>query len=389
MKKLSLLAVLGMLTACNDGGTPSGAYGRPTDMRPGRNPFVNTAKESNAQITGMISSNAAQVASYMDYRLNGYTGTKTPNNYADVAEMAINLATMNTDEIENQFETNKDILFQAMYVLNHNLGTCAGDTGAIVAECINTWRNANQGAINAAINSLRANGELLSINDAEFIAPDASLTFSINESGEITGLTIDNGETQSVFNRNGNTFVNDTETLTYDSGADSNLVLSYSDFGIYTITNNADTTKTAYAPFAGGYTAKQIDVANIEKDMTFSGRAVGTATKGDDSINLGGTATLNFKTGDTPTSELVANFDNWYNVTITQNGDAPNANFVFSGNPTETDVILTNTTGTGTMNVGYYGPDGTPTEATGLAQFQESGVETGVKFDMAFGVNKK
>ena len=84
MKKLSLLAVLGMLTACNDGGTPSGAYGRPTDMRPGRNPFVNTAKESNAQITGMISSNAAQVASYMDYRLNGYTGTKTPNNYADV-----------------------------------------------------------------------------------------------------------------------------------------------------------------------------------------------------------------------------------------------------------------------------------------------------------------
>ena len=141
-------------------------------------------------------------------------------------------------------------------------------------------------------------------------------------------------------------------------------------------------------PFAGGYDDKKIAVADIDSDMTFRGRAVGTATKGEDSINLGGTATLNFKTGDTPTSELVANFDNWYNVTITQNGDAPNANFVFSGNPTETDVILTNTTGTGTMNVGYYGPAGSPTEATGTIQFTETGVDNGIQMDMSFGATK-
>ena len=120
--------------------------------------------------------------------------------------------------------------------------------------------------------------------------------------------------------------------------------------------------------------------------MSFSGRAVGTATKGDDSINLAGTAILNFTTGDSPVSELTANFNNWYNVNITQTGATSDAQFVFTGTPTKTDVILTNTTGTGTMNIGYYGPDGTPTEATGLAQFTESGVENGVKFDMAFGV---
>lgn len=390
MKKLALFIALGLLTACNDGGSPSGAYGRPTDMRPDRNPFVNTAKESNAQITGMISSNAAQVASYMDYRLNGYTGTKTPEHYADVAELAINLATMNTDEIENQFTENKDILFQAMYVLNHNLGTCAGDTGAIVAECINTWRNANQGAINASINSLRANGELLNIADVEFAAPDAKLKFSVNpDTGEINGISVIGTDGQTQFTRNGTDFINDTSVLTYDSGTGEDLILSYSDFGMYTIENNADAAKIAYAPFAGGYAAKQIDVANIEKDMSFSGRAVGTATKGDDSINLAGTAILNFTTGDSPVSELTAIFNNWYNVNITQTGATSDAQFVFTGTPTKTDVILTNTTGTGTMNIGYYGPDGTPTEATGLAQFTESGVENGVKFDMAFGVNKK
>lgn len=387
MKKLALFIALGLLTACNDGGTPSGAYGRPTDMRPDRNPFVNTSKESNAQITGMISSNAAQVASYMDYRLNGYTGTKTPEHYADVAELAINLATMNTDEIENQFTENKDILFQAMYVLNHNLGTCAGDTGAIVAECINTWRNANQGAINASINSLRANGELLNIADVEFAAPDAKLKFSVNpDTGEINGISVIGTDGQTQFTRNGTDFINDTSVLTYDSGTGEDLILSYSDFGMYTIENNADAAKIAYAPFAGGYAAKQIDVANIEKDMSFSGRAVGTATKGDNSINLAGTAILNFTTGDSPVSELTAIFNNWYNVNITQTGATSDAQFVFTGTPTKTDVILTNTTGTGTMNIGYYGPDGTPTEATGLAQFTESGVENGVNFNMAFGV---
>ena len=36
MKKLSWLALLGLLVGCNDGGSPSGAYGSPTDMRPDR-----------------------------------------------------------------------------------------------------------------------------------------------------------------------------------------------------------------------------------------------------------------------------------------------------------------------------------------------------------------
>ena len=389
MKKLSLLAVLGMLTACNDGGTPSGAYGRPTDMRPGRNPFVNTAKESNAQITGMISSNAAQVASYMDYRLNGYTGTKTPNNYADVAEMAINLATMNTDEIENQFETNKDILFQAMYVLNHNLGTCAGDTGAIVAECINTWRNANQGAINAAINSLRANGELLSINDAEFIAPDASLTFSINESGEITGLTIDNGETQNVFNRNGDIFVNNTETLSYNSGADSNLVLSYSDFGVYQIQTGDEITRNI--PFAGGYDQKRIATTDIGTDLEFSGVAVGTVSNATDNLDVRddrASLTFNHETGD---STLTATFANWYKITVNQNIDATDTNIGFSNYQGTDEFKLPDgvDNAPANMNIGYYGANpstGTPSEATGLVQYKNDA--SGINMDVAFGARK-
>ena len=391
MKKLSWLALLGLLAGCNDGGSPSGAYGRPTDMRPDRNPFVNAAKNSNSNLTTMIATNAAQVNEYISARMVGYTGTTTPDKYVAVAEMALDLATMNVDEIETAFNDTPDILAQAMYVLNHALAaTCAGDSGAAVASCINLWRNENVGAVNSAVNMLRANGELLNIADVEFAAPDAKLKFSVNpDTGEINGISVIGTDGQTQFTRNGIDFINDTSVLTYDSGTGEDLILSYSDFGMYTIENNADAAKIAYAPFAGGYAAKQIDVAKIETDMSFSGRAVGTATKGDDSINLAGTAILNFTTGDSPVSELTAIFNNWYNVNITQTGATSDAQFVFTGTPTKTDVILTNTTGTGTMNIGYYGPDGTPTEATGLAQFTESGVENGVKFDMAFGVNKK
>ena len=99
MKKLSWLALLGLLAGCNDGGSPSGAYGRPTDMRPDRNPFVNAAKNSNSNLTTMIATNAAQVNEYISARMVGYTGTTTPDKYVAVAEMALDLATMNVDEI--------------------------------------------------------------------------------------------------------------------------------------------------------------------------------------------------------------------------------------------------------------------------------------------------
>ena len=39
----------------------------------------------------------------------------------------------------------------------------------------------------------------------------------------------------------------------------------------------------------------------------------------------------------------------------------------------------------GNMNVGYYGPSGTPTEATGTVQYTEP---DGMKMDVAFGIKK-
>jgi len=408
----SVVLVSGLLTGCLESGSGTAQYNpykdRPNIKPPIQTPeYDDTVADANALITGMHSRSELQVRNWIGFKLQGFNPTGfdviSADDYIDVANLANQITTANAAQIQSAYATDSNILWAAMAVLNRSLAASCFDatSGANTAECLVNWRNNNTAVFDTSRTELADNAIVLTVDNATLTATnDYKMKFKIDDTGEIIGMTLtrDSGDVNLKKFGDSDFYGPDNENktvleLAYDS-LGKEMGLSYSDFGLFGITSSMGDEQSQSpdefsVPFAGGYDDKKIAVADIDTDMSFSGRAVGTATKGDESINLAGTAILNFTTGDSPVSELTANFNNWYNVNITQTGATSDAQFVFTGTPTKTDVILTNTTGTGTMNIGYYGPDGTPTEATGLAQFTESGVENGVKFDMAFGVNKK
>ena len=160
------------------------------------------------------------------------------------------------------------------------------------------------------------------------------------------------------------------------------MKLSYSDFGMYCIIENGNTGRGI--PFAGGYGSRKIDdITKIEKSLTFNGNAVGVVYDADSSMNLrDGQAELTFNK-ENQTTSLSVNFSNWYDVTVMQSGDKTDITFgkLDSQNlklkPDTEKPHITD------MNVGYYGPAGTPTEATGTVTYRET---DGISMDMAFGV---
>ena len=399
---LSLLCSAVLLSGCLETGSGTPQH-NPFKDRPNygtdiniTKPYADTVAKENAEITNMYSRNAAMINDWVSYKLSGSKFDVNESEYPGIIKIAQSLITASASDINS---VDSDLLSPAMALLDSSMRrACASAEN--IGDCIVNWRENNAIQFATSANTLMNYTTELTVDNATLTATNGyQMKFTIDpDTGEIDGMTLtrDSGDVDLAKLGDSGTFygsdIENGRVLELDYVSDAKQMgLSYSDFGLINILSSMDGDQrvdVSLMPFAGGYDDKKIAVADIDSDMTFSGRAVGTATKGEDSINLGGTATLNFKTGDTPTSELVANFDNWYNVTITQNGDAPNANFVFSGNPTETDVILTNTTGTGTMNVGYYGPAGSPTEATGTVQFTETGVDNGVKMDMSFGATK-
>ncbi|MBO8425451.1 MAG: hypothetical protein IAC69_03150 [Proteobacteria bacterium] len=397
---LSLLCSAVLLSGCLETGSGTPQH-NPFKDRPNygadiniTKPYADTVAKENAEITNMYSRNAAMINDWVSYKLSGSKFDVNESEYPGIIKIAQSLITASASDINS---VDSDLLSPAMALLDSSMRrACASAEN--IGDCIVNWRENNAIQFATSANTLMNYTTELTVDNATLTATNGyQMKFTIDpDTGEIDGMTLtrDSGDVDLAKLGDSSTFygsdIENGRVLELDYVSDAKQMgLSYSDFGLINIQSSMDSDHQVDAwlvPFAGGYDDKKIAVADIDSDMTFRGRAVGTATKGEDSINLGGTATLNFKTGDTPTSELAANFDNWYNVTITQNGDAPNANFVFSGNPTETDVILTNTTGTGTMNVGYYGPAGSPTEATGLVHYQETDVENPVSLDMAFGV---
>ena len=406
----SLVLVSGLLTGCLESGSGTAQYNpykdRPNIKPPIQTPeYDDTVADANALITGMHSRSELQVRNWIGFKLQGFNPTGfdvvSADDYIDVANLANQITTANAAQIKSAYATDSNMLWAAMAVLNRSLAASCFDatSGANTAECLVNWRNNNTAVFDTSRTELADNAIVLTVDNATLTATnDYKMKFTLDGDGEIIGMTLtrDSGDVDLAKLGDSSTFygsdIENGRVLELDYVSDAKQMgLSYSDFGLINILSSMDGDQRVdvfLMPFAGGYDDKKIAVADIDSDMSFSGRAVGTATKGDDSINLAGTAILNFTTGDSPVSELTANFNNWYNVNITQTGATSDAQFVFTGTPTKTDVILTNTDGTGTMNIGYYGPDGTPTEATGTVQFTETGVDNGVQMDMSFGAIK-
>ena len=233
------------------------------------------------------------------------------------------------------------------------------------------------------------------------------MKFKIDDTGEIIGMTLtrDSGDVDLAKLRDSRTFygsdIENGRVLELDYVSDAKQMgLSYSDFGLINIVSSMDGDQRVdvfLMPFAGGYDDKKIAVADIDSDMTFTGRATGRVQKNGNVMQLkqdeNRPTTLTFDS-QSQTSTLNANFNNWYDVVVDSTGAISFTDYKNNNDGgTYIDMQLATTanddgviTANGAnMNVGYYGPSTTPTEATGTVQFTETGVDNGIQMDMAFG----
>lgn len=219
----------------------------------------------------------------------------------------------------------------------------------------------------------------------------------------------------------------------YQSAA-KEMKLAYSDFGLMTVTNtekydirDESEERTSTMIFAGGYNDKRMtneDLQKVGSEMTFKGKAIGgvnfyendnwliekdvisdtlllTSDKQDN-------ATLTFNNGD---QKLTAEFNNWYDVEVTKDlGDQATIRFTGGDKIQGTDKVAADDfkfrgqnqyivknfvgeqmikaygdehivigqgddvsgTSVGAVDIGYYGSNGNPSEATGYIMYGES-----------------
>ena len=420
MRRILLFISLLMLSACADnGGSIDYPYkdreynslGWPTNPT---TPFKNTVVESNSKVTGMLSRTENITEDYITYRLNSWS-VYNPNIGNRISLMDIaNAAAWLTDgertvqEIEQYFGKNLTLMHMAVYVVDNRLNRCFNGAGVgAAAECFVEWRNEFPNEFSNISQEIKENTTSLNAGDAVLNAVDgAKIKFIVDdETGMIVGATLNKeGVSQSYNNRGeGGEFYNIVlkddkflkQSLMYNS-IGKTLGLSYSDFGVYSqaeskelAENSSIQVLVATVPFAGGYSEHSIAPENIAHDVEFKGAAIGTASSGDEVVNLVGDATLGFNK-ETGISTLGATFDDWYDVVVKNDSSGTieftnyeNQNNVakFNGD-IEGDFSATGAK----MTVGYYAsmPEtGVPTEATGLVSFEEP--DSGVKMNIAFG----
>ena len=411
----SVILLSGMLTGCLESGSGSVQYNpykdRPTYQPPIQTPeYSNDAADNNAIITDMYSRNEAQVEDWINFKLKGFIPSgfeQIPfTSYMDVASLANEITTANATQIQSEYNSDKNMLWAAMAVLNRSLAAKCynASDGAATAECIVNWRNDNTAIFDTSRTELIKNTTVLTVDNATLTATNGyKMKFKIDDTGEIIGMTLtrDSGNVDLAKLGDSSTFygsdIENGRVLELDYVSDAKQMgLSYSDFGLINIQSSMDSDHQVDAwlvPFAGGYDDKKIAVADIDSDMTFTGRATGRVAKGAHAVQLQqDTARPTKLTFDTQsqTSTLTANFNNWYDVVVDSTGAISFTDYKNNNNGVDMQLATTADDGVITknganMNVGYYGPSTTPTEATGTVQFTETGVDNGIQMDMAFG----
>lgn len=415
----SVILLSGMLTGCLESGSGSVQYNpykdRPTYQPPIQTPeYSNDAADNNAIITDMYSRNEAQVEDWINFKLKGFIPSgfeQIPfTSYMDVAGLANEITTANATQIQSEYNSDKNMLWAAMAVLNRSLAAKCynASDGAATAECIVNWRNDNTAIFDTSRTELIKNTTVLTVDNATLTATNGyKMKFTLDGDGEIIGMTLTRDSGDVILDKLGDSrtfYGSDIENgrvleLDYVSDA-KQMGLSYSDFGLINIVSSMDGDQRVdefLVPFAGGYDDKKIAVADIDSDMTFTGRATGRVQKNGNVMQLkqdeNRPTTLTFDS-QSQTSTLNANFNNWYDVVVDSTGAISFTDYKNNNDGgTYIDMQLATTanddgviTANGAnMNVGYYGPSTTPTEATGTVQFTETGVDNGIQMDMAFG----
>lgn len=178
--------------------------------------------------------------------------------------------------------------------------------------------------------------------------------------------------------------------------------LQYSDFGLITLSGeqaNGTMEQPEYSVFAGGYEVKRIDASKFAtQTMEFDGKAVASVEYQKEQENVenreskserfDGTAHLLF---DGRNETLTAKFDKWYDVEVKSNDNKDNYDITYTnggrienplfkfngGDEFETKDFVGNYQiegqgeRYGSADLGYYGDNNNPTEATGYITYGE------------------
>lgn len=417
MKKLSVIIMLFALSACHkdSGGpkhfsytqSPNAGIGAPANPD---YPFDNKSAKHNAAITGIISNNNSIISDYVTYRLHNYSHYNGDIS-ADISktEIADAMQWLTTgektaDEITTKYAGKDELLYLAVYAIDNRINNCISKNGT-PAGCFVKWRGNNPETFKNISNEILKYTTPLSATDARMhTANDTQIKFIIDDSGAITGATIVKDGTETDYEHWMNLPTGELPvtayTMNYDS-AGKNMGLMYSDFGTYYISKHQfeeDTGKDitsiveSRVPFAGGYDSHKVDTADITADLSFSGRAVGRAQSDTNTVYLDDEATLKFEK-ETGHSTLNADFNNWYDIEVKDNGEIKFSNYtgyndiVKLSAPENPDGTITATGAN--MDVEYYAPQPAtriPTEAAGLVQYTENA--SGIKMDISFGAKK-
>ena len=234
-------------------------------------------------------------------------------------------------------------------------------------------------------NGTLANDQNIGDNVDEFITDSIST---------INALTLDSftKNTDGAFSEGGKatTYV---KYETYAKGI-GQKGLQYSDFGTVHIDSmeGKETVNEKFV-FAGGLEGKRISKNDLQEQMKFEGKAVATVIHHDETGNerienttsFDGEAELVFDNG---VETLSTEFKKWYNVTVTSNANKDNYNITFTNSDNDidskykfndnkvydiTDFVGDNGNGSyGAVDIGYYGDNGKPEEATGYVAYGEN-----------------
>ena len=403
---LSLLCSAVLLSGCLETGSGTPQH-NPFKDRPNygadiniTKPYADTVAKENAKITNMYSRNTAMINDWVSYKLSGSKFDVNESEYPGIIKIAQSLITASASDINS---VDSDLLSPAMALLDSSMRrACASAEN--IGDCIVKWRENNAIQFATSANTLMNYTTELTVDNATLTATNGyQMKFTIDpDTGEIDGMTLtrDSGDVDLAKLGDSGTFygsdIENGRVLELDYVSDAKQMgLSYSDFGLINIISQGS--DEFLIPFAGGYADKKIAVTKIDTDMEFSGRATGRVAKGAHTIQLqqdtSRPTTLTFDS-QSDKSTLKANFNNWYDVVVDSNGAISFTDYK-DNHPGGTSINMqlattpddgTITADGATMNVGYYGPSTTPTQATGLVHYQETDVENPVSLDMAFGV---
>lgn len=331
----------------------------PTIIRNGLNQIYNSfAKTTREDIKLSFVESEAKQDSYVNFEINDNDDIEAIKLVIDSSSQEKQEHSLSRDGDKNKFDETTNYFVYGMRVgTDCSKGACATEQGhsiEVASKTELTTAEVREKLLalfeeeynNGGFKSLHGgtdNGSYKEGDDQLFYNHTVNLIKNLSTE-ELGRTDMDNTKEDHAYTAK----VSYTQSSDYKSAA-TDMKLAYSDFGMMTFTTtekyeNRDKEEKSIETmvFAGGYESKKIDSKLLSGEMVFKGKAVGAVNfhESDNWISEknveAGTllltsdtpqnAQLNFNSGE---ETLVANFNNWYDVTMTKKVGEDNRDLKF------------------------------------------------------------